>query len=108
MKKILLATTATLALAAGISHASDGQWAYSGEQGPEYWNAVDPAFAICAKGMNQSPLDLTGFMEAELPPLVFDYTGLVTKIRHNGSIMQADYAAGSTFTVNSRIFELQQ
>jgi carbonic anhydrase len=51
---------------------------------------------------------LTGFIEAELEPIQFDYTGLVTKIQHNGHTVQAAYSAGSFITVNGRQFELRQ
>lgn len=108
MKKITLAVTAALTLAAGTVLASDGQWGYAGKNGPEHWGSLDPAFEICSKGVNQSPLNLTGGIEAELEPFVFDDIGLVTEILNNGHGVEANYAAGSTVAVNGRIFELQQ
>jgi carbonic anhydrase len=109
MKKTLLAVAAVLALTAGNSTASDGgQWGYTGEGAPENWGTLDPAYAMCSKGVNQSPINLTGFIEAELEPVIFNYTGLVTEVLHNGHAVQAAYTAGSTITADGKIFALKQ
>ncbi len=109
MKKIMLAVASVLVLTAGNSTALAGSWGYIGEGGPEHWGTLDPAYAMCSKGMNQSPINLTGFVEAELEPVTFDYnTGLVTEVLNNGTSVQADYTAGSTLTVNGRSFALRQ
>jgi carbonic anhydrase len=33
-------------------------WAYRGDEGPAQWGHLDPAFAACASGTRQSPIDL--------------------------------------------------
>ncbi len=108
MKKIISAVTAALMLMAGNALASGGHWGYTGEGAPEHWGALDPTYALCAAGANQSPIDLTGLIESELEPISFNYTGLVTEIVHNGHAIQAEYTAGSTMTVNGKIFTLKQ
>ena len=57
-----------MAAAAQAGHAV--HWAYVGEEGPDRWGQLSPAYSSCANGRNQSPVDLKGFIEAELPPLV--------------------------------------
>jgi carbonic anhydrase len=106
MKKMMF--VAALLLLAGTAGAAETHWSYSGKQGPEHWGELDPSFALCAKGVNQSPVNIKGCIEAELEPLQFDYNGLVTIIKNTGHTIQADYAAGSTLTVNGKSFELKQ
>jgi carbonic anhydrase len=107
MKKILSAGALALLLT-GTAAASEKQWSYAGKTGPEHWAELDPAFSLCAKGVNQSPVNLTGCFETKLEPLTFDYNGLVTKIKNTGQSIQADYAAGSALTVNGKTYQLKQ
>lgn len=99
---------AAFVLAAGASQASEVQWGYIGKGGPEHWGKLDPAFAICEQGKNQSPVNLTGFVEAELEPITFSYTGLVTEVVNSGRTIEANYTAGSTIQVAGKTFELKQ
>ena len=108
MKKIMSAATAALTLLAGNALASGGNWGYTGEGAPEHWGALDPAYALCAYGVNQSPIDLTNFIEAELEPIQFNYTGLVTEVAHTTHAIQAKYTAGSTIKVDGKIFTMKQ
>lgn len=108
MKKIVVAVTAALTLMAGNVVASGGSWGYTGETTPEHWGSLDPAYTLCASGSNQSPIDLTNFTEAELEPIHFNYTGLVTEIAHTGHAIQANYTAGSTIKVSGKVFTLQR
>ncbi len=108
MKRMLPAFAAVLTLLAGAAGAAEEKWSYAGETGPEHWGQLDPAYAPCAQGGSQSPVNLTGMIEAELEPLKFDYTGLVTKMQNNGSSVQASYTAGSFLTAGGRTYELKQ
>ena len=49
------------------SHPS--HWSYEGSQGPKNWGKLDPAYATCAGGHAQSPIDIQHAKPAELPPL---------------------------------------
>ncbi|MCI5130939.1 MAG: carbonic anhydrase family protein [Candidatus Electrothrix sp. EH2] len=103
------AVTAALTLLAGNAWASGGrQWGYSGAIAPEHWGSLDPAYILCATGMNQSPINLTDCIEAELEPIKFQYSGLVTEIVHNGHTIQAKYTAGSTISLNGHTFALKR
>jgi carbonic anhydrase len=83
-------------------------WGYSGEAGPENWSKLEPEFAMCGEGRNQSPIDLRGFIEAELKPLQMDYQDGATEILNNGHAIQVNYASGSVLTVDGHSFELKQ
>ncbi|XOF32817.1 MAG: carbonic anhydrase [Candidatus Electrothrix sp. YB6] len=108
MKRIISAVAAALLLAAGSAAASAGKWGYTGAGAPEHWGELYPAFELCAQGVNQAPINLTGFIEAELEPITFNYTGLATEVVHNGHAIQANYTAGSTMTAAGKTFMLKQ
>lgn len=94
-----------LASAAFAGH--EVHWSYSGETGPEAWAKLAPEFAACA-GLNQSPIDLHGFIEAELEPLRLDWKPGGVEILNSGHTAQVGYGAGSTLTVDGIAFELKQ
>lgn len=108
MRNVYLSLTVAFVLMAGNSLASDVHWGYSGHAAPEHWGELDPAYETCGKGVNQSPVNLTGFVEAELTPIIFKYSGLVTEVVNNGHAIQANYTAGSTIQVGDKTFELEQ
>jgi carbonic anhydrase len=96
-------------VAAGVTGTVVAQhWGYVGEAGPGNWSKIDPKFAMCGLGRNQSPIDLAGFVEAELKPLKLAYKAGATEIVNNGHTVQVDYAAGSVLSVDGRTFELKQ
>jgi carbonic anhydrase len=107
MKLRRLSVITTLALAwTAPTHAQ--HWGYAGEAGPENWSKVDPKNVMCALGRNQSPIDLGGFVEADLEPLKLAYKAGAADIVNNGHTVQVDYAPGSMLTVDGRTFELKQ
>jgi len=83
-------------------------WGYSGEAGPENWSKLDGKNVMCGIGRNQSPIDLAGFVEADLKPLKADYKAGASEIVNNGHTVQVNYAPGSTLAVGGRTFELKQ
>ncbi|MEL3929310.1 carbonic anhydrase [Aeromonas enteropelogenes] len=104
MKTSLLACSLLLALPA---FAAAPHWEYSGAAGPDHWAKLTPEFSPCA-GSNQSPVDLTGLVEADLPPLVFHYRAGGEFASNNGHTVQIGYAPGSTLELDGMSFELKQ
>lgn len=92
----------------GAVFAADAtHWTYSGEKGPENWARLAPAFATCA-GKNQSPINLTGFIEADLKPISISYQAGGNEILNNGHTVQVNYAVGSSISVDGIRFDLKQ
>ena len=94
---------ATAALATGKPH-----WGYSGARGPSHWGTLGSEFELCGIGRNQSPIDLSGFVQSDLPPIEFNYGTDATEIVNNGHAIQANYADGSSISIGRRVFELKQ
>lgn len=109
MPTLLRSTLALLLAAALPAIAADGHhWTYSGHAGPEHWGELEPGYAMCAQGRNQSPVDLHAPIRAELSPLAFEYRFSSQEILNNGHTVQVNFAPGSTLAVDGRNFELKQ
>ena len=61
----------TLACTSNV-YAKGNTWGYSGDIGPEKWASLTADNFACT-GTNQSPVNLTGFNEADLVPIEMDY-----------------------------------
>ena len=89
--------------------ATEGvHWAYEGINGPERWGELSPEFIQCKVGLNQSPIDITDSIEADLPPLVLDYTSKTIDLTNNGHTAQVNVEPGSYLRVEGEEFELLQ
>jgi carbonic anhydrase len=106
----LLLAALSVPLFAPFAAASDAgvHWSYEGENGPEHWGDLSPDFVQCRVGVNQSPVDITGTIDAELPPLELDYTTYTTELINNGHTGQANVERGNFLRVEGESFELAQ
>jgi carbonic anhydrase len=93
---------------ASDSHSQQVHWGYKGAGAPELWGTLSSEYGLCGTGRNQSPINLVDFIEAELPPLTFNYAGMAVQLVNNGHTIQADYHPGSTLVVDGRVFHLKQ
>jgi carbonic anhydrase len=97
----------------GLSSATQSaehppHWGYAGEVGPEHWSEFESDFGACSSGRNQSPIDLSNFIEADLPKIAFDYKPGGHQVVNNGHAIQVNYNPGSKITVDQTDFELKQ
>jgi len=106
MKKALF-VVALLLLSNSAFSAEGPHWGYSGEAGPDNWAKLSPEYSACA-GKNQSPINLTGFIEAKLKPIVFDYKGGSAEILNNGHTVQINALPASSISIDGIQFELTQ
>jgi len=109
--RTLLTTLLLFAIASTFTTyvgAEGTHWEYSGTEGPDQWGTLDPAYKACSSGRNQSPVDLSGFVSANLNPIAFAYSVGGNEIINNGHTLQVNYPAGNTITVDGHSFELKQ
>ena len=90
-----------------VFSADTPHWTYSGEGGPEKWAKLSAEFGAC-RGKNQSPINLTGFIESELKPIKISYQAGGNEILNNGHTVQVNYATGSSISVDGIQFDLKQ
>lgn len=94
---------------AGLAQAGGGAaWSYEGDAGPQNWGKLDPAYALCESGRNQSPIDIKGALDARLPVLAMSYRNAASGIVNNGHTVQAAFPAGNVLTLDGAKFEMKQ
>ena len=84
------------------------EWGYSGPGAPENWAALSPEYATCAIGVQQSPVDISGYVRAEIDrPISFSYVSNAKAVRNDGKFVHVDFAPGNTLTVGQQTFALE-
>lgn len=87
------------------------EWSYEGSNGPDRWGDLDPQYAGCKLGKEQSPIDIRIAKKAYLPAIRFEYKNGPLKIVNNGhTAVRVDYAPGNGnfLIVGAKRYELTQ
>lgn len=96
-------------LCASAGFAAEGaHWSYEGATGPDHWGNVDAASKVCSVGSQQSPIDITGTIQAKLAPLQIAWGKTADTIVNNGHTIQLNTAPGSTLKVGKDSYTLLQ
>lgn len=104
---IAAALSATLVTAAV---ASEVEWSYEGDTGPDNWASLHENFASCA-GSQQSPIDIqpSSVMDAQLLPLEINWNEEVDlSVANTGHGIQDNGADLGTATINGKEYILKQ
>jgi len=88
-------------------------WDYSGPRGAAHWSELDPAYGLCNRGKEQSPIDIRHARKAKLPVLRFEYaTEPVNYVVNNGATIRVNYhepaGRGSYLAVGNKRYQLTQ
>ena len=84
------------------------RWGYGRRNGPAVWAELDAAFRTCALGREQSPIDLTGGVRADLTPVDFDYRRTRAAVENTGRTIQVNPAPGAGIVLDGVRYALQQ
>lgn len=107
--RALLLALALMMIVASVAIASEGvHWGYSGENGPEHWGDLSPDYATCAKGLEQSPVDIPADAAVNTADISFNYQPSAVTILNNGHTIQVNYDPGSSITLNGVRYDLVQ
>ncbi len=106
MKKTVITMCTLLGLSGGCA-THNTHWGYSGDEGAKNWATLSAEYEPCS-GKNQSPINLSGFIEADLSPISFNYEAGGYEILNNGHTVQLNYQKGSHITLDGINFELLQ
>ncbi|MGE4371453.1 MAG: carbonic anhydrase [Xanthobacter sp.] len=98
---------ASAALAQGVP--SGASWGYEGTGGPEHWGTLEKAYAACAIGAQQSPVNLQGAVRAEAAGPLLGWKLAPFKVVNNGHTIQLDVEgdAGGVL-MNGKPYALRQ
>ena len=107
-KFLVLALGAMLICSAPVFAGGKVHWGYSGHGGPEEWGKLSSDYAVCGSGKNQSPINLTGMIEADLEPIKFNYRNVTLSVENNGHTIKVDYPEGSSIQIDGKTFNLLQ
>jgi carbonic anhydrase len=88
-------------------------WDYEGPRGAEHWSTLDPSYALCNVGTEQSPIDIRDTRKAKLPALRFQYRSApLGYVINNGHTIRVDYhdepGTGSALLVGDKRYQLTQ
>jgi len=83
-------------------------WGYTGDNGPEKWGDLSPAYALCKSGGQQSPIDINHPQQAGLANIETDYRAVPLHVVNNGHTIQVNYGPGSSMRVGNSSYELLQ
>jgi carbonic anhydrase len=88
-------------------------WTYEGPTGAEHWGDLDPDYAACKNGKEQSPIDIRTAEKAELPALRFEYkSGPLKYLINNGYTIRVNYhdapESGNFLVVGDKRYQLTQ
>ena len=87
-------------------------WSYDGAtDGADRWGDLDPEYAVCKTGKQQSPIDIENAEKADLPALRFEYQSGPVRIINNGyTAVRVNYPPGNGnfLIVGDKRYELTQ
>lgn len=83
-------------------------WTYAGPNGPEAWGRLDAAYAACATGQQESPIDLSGAIDADIGPLDLRWRAQPGRVFDTGHAVQVEASPGSVLSMGGRDYELLQ
>ncbi len=107
MKKQLLMVA--LVMLSNTSSANESaHWGYQKTNGPAHWSEINPDYALCQSGKNQSPVNISGFIKAPHKSLKPIYHSKVNEIINNGHTIQINMQAGSKIKIDNNDFNLKQ
>ena len=107
MKALAALALCPLCSAAGFA-AEGAHWGYEGATGPDHWGDLDAASKVCSVGSQQSPVDISGAIKAQLAPLKMAWSKKADTIVNNGHTIQLNFEHGGTLTVGKDSYTLLQ
>src|SRR5262245_65875797 len=109
LSRALVCAIAIATIICGAALAQEGvHWSYEGDTGPEHWGTLSPDFATCAKGVEQSPVDIPADAPLNAADIIFAYQPSAVNIFNNGHTIQVNYDPGSSITLGGVTYDLVQ
>lgn len=107
-RRRLLAGLLACPVCAAVARAEGPHWEYEQHGGAAKWGELDESYKACSLGTEQSPIDLSSAIKANVDPLKLDWKPQAFEIVNNGHTIQANAAPGSTLTIGKDTYNLVQ
>ena len=110
MKKALLLSALSFAFVAPVmaadGHGGSANWGYTGAIGAHKWGELSAEYEACRKGVQQSPINISKYMQEAMPALAMTYQPTPLEVVNNGHSVQVNYGPGSGFQINGKTYQL--
>lgn len=83
-------------------------WGYTGADGPAHWGELSADFRTCAIGTQQTPINLTDAIKAQLGATRIDYRPIPLRVINNGHTIQVNTPPGNRLQIADKTYELRQ
>jgi carbonic anhydrase len=87
---------------------NDTRWSYNGNSGPDHWSELNEDYKECNVGDQQSPIDLTGAIDAKIEKLNINWHAMPDTVTNNGHSIQINTPKGNFAEIDGDKFELLQ
>jgi carbonic anhydrase len=109
----VLLVAAVILVPAGPRAQWKTKWTYEGATGAEHWSELDPDWAACNAGKEQSPIDIRSAKKVALPAIRFEYkSGPLKYLINNGYTIRVNYhdapGSGNFMIVGDKRYQLTQ
>lgn len=84
------------------------EWGYMGEIGPAHWGDLSPDYILAKTGRQQSPINISNAVAADLPAINFNYNAAQINLVYNGHTIEEKISQESTINVDGKEYELLQ
>jgi len=88
--------------------ATNKRWSYEGKEGPEFWGKLNPEYATCDLGRNQSPINIDKTVQAILKPLKTFQRFPAYDMVNNGYTIQVNFKPGNMVVLDSVLYHMRQ
>jgi carbonic anhydrase len=112
--RVTLTLTVIVATLVAVARAQwKTPWDYEGARGAAHWSELDPDYAPCNTGKEQSPIDIQRAEQESLPSLRFQYrSGPLKYLIDNGHTIRVNYhdapGGGNLLNVGGDRYHLTQ
>jgi carbonic anhydrase len=93
---------------AAFAEGSENKWSYEGSTGPAHWAELDPAFAACAGGHEQSPIALEEAARHNPGVVSLDYHPSKLRLSKEHETVAVSVEPGSSIVVDGKRYALAQ
>jgi carbonic anhydrase len=113
LTRFVLLVVAEVLVPAGSRAQWKTPWSYEGATGAEHWGDLDPEYAACNAGKEQSPIDIRNAEHVDLPALRFEYrSGPLKYLINNGYTIRVNYhdapGGGNFLIAGGQRYQLKQ